>query len=232
MIAFAVFARISNILALAEPQRDSYELPRQTAKFSVPKPVAIQYPKLDLSENIYQRVKDNSKEDGIPVRIERGRIAGGSSKELKDNEIFVLDPTALQNARLNLSENTYERVENNKEEWRIADVLSKTSSDKPVRTYPGVIDEVGKMGQPDIAELIKTGERHKYGISTGGKVHTESFLEGVKASSQKMLENLSDGQEKLHRKAADTLAGMEEPIIEAKGNIQTFIDKLFSAIGK
>jgi len=239
MLAFAAFARISHVLVLAAPQKDDSRPSIQTEKVPLPVTVAMQYPKPYLPKKIEQRANDNIGHR-ISDRISEQEIPGELSKTLLGNEVSVSDPIALRNARLELSE---------KLDQKTIDRLPETFWGNSARTHL----EVGEISQPSIAALIETadnesegtrveatdttgdvGKPHKDDISTLEKIRTETAnsWDGVKASSQKVLESLDHNQEKLYQKAAKTLAKAEEPAKNAKGSIQTVVDKLFSAIDK
>ncbi len=239
MLAFSVFARISQVLVLAEPQKDDSRPLIQTEKVPLSMPLAMQYPKLRLPEEMEQRAND-SIEDRIPNRTGEQRIAGELPKTLKDNEVSVSGPAEVWNARLKLTE---------KLEQKAIDTLPETLKSDSARTHL----EVGEVSQPDIAALIETlenesertriepvdtpgetGKPYEDNISTLEKIRIETAnsWEGVKASSQRALESLDYNQERLYQKAAKTLAKAEEPAMNAKGSIQAVVDKLFSAIDR
>ncbi len=239
MLAFSVFARISQVLVLAEPQKDDSRPLVQTEKVPLSMPVAMQYPKLRLPEKIEQKAND-SIEDRIPNRTGEQKIAGELPKTLEDNEVSVSGPAEVWNARLKLTE---------KLEQKAIDTLPETLKSDSARTHL----EVGEVSQPDIAALIETlenesertriepvdtpgetGKPYEDNISTLEKIRIETAnsWEGVKASSQRALESLDYNQERLYQKAAKTLAKAEEPAMNAKGSIQAVVDKLFSAIDR
>jgi beta-lactamase regulating signal transducer with metallopeptidase domain len=243
MLAFAVFTRISHVLVLAEPQKSDTKPSIQAEKVPLSMPVAMQYPKLHLPEKMEQRAKD-SREDRISDRIGEQRIVGELPKTSKDNEVSVSDPIALRNARLELSEKLDQKAKQ-----KTIDRLPETLWGNSARTDL----EVGEISQPNIAALIEAADNesekarveaadttgdavkpYKDDISTLEKVRIEAAnsWEGVKASSQKVLESLDHNQERLYQKAADTLGKAEEPAKNAKGSIQAVVDKLFSAIDK
>ena len=243
MLAFVVFARISHVLVLAEPKKSDTKPSLQIEKRPLSMPVAMQYPKSYLPEKIEQRANDN-REDRISDRISEQEIPGELSKTLEYSEVPVSDAIALRNARLKLSQKLDQKVEQ-----KTIGGLPETFLGSSARTDL----EVGEISQPSIAALIGTadnesegtrveatdttgdaGKLHKDDISTLGKIRIEAAnsWDGVKASSQKLLESLDHNQERLHQKAADTLGKVEEPAKNAKGAIQTVVDKLFSAIDK
>ena len=243
MLAFAVFTRVSHVLVLAEPQKSDTRPSIQTEKAPLALPVAMQYPKSYLPEKIEQRAKDG-REDQISDKIGEQRIIGELPRTLKDNDIPVSDPVAVRNARLELSEKL-----DRKAELKTIDGLPETLESNSVRTYL----EVGEISQPNIAALIETmgyeseeatfeaaekladtQKPYKDDISTLQKIRIEAAnsWDGVKASSEKVLESLDHNQERLYQKAAKTLAKAEEPAMNAKGSIQAVVDKLFSAIDK
>jgi beta-lactamase regulating signal transducer with metallopeptidase domain len=243
MLAFAVFARISQVLVLTEPQKDDSRPSIQTEKVRLPVTVAMHYPKPYSPEKIEQRANDNI-EDRISGRVGEQRIVGELPEMLEHSEISVSDPVALQNARLRLSEKLDQRAE-----LRTTDGLPETLWGNSARTDL----EMGEISQPNIAALIETVDNesekarfdpantpgnavksHKDDISTLKKICIEATnsWDSVKATSQKALESLDYNQERLYQKAAKTLAKAEEPAMNAKGSIQAVVDKLFSAIDK
>jgi beta-lactamase regulating signal transducer with metallopeptidase domain len=243
ILAFVVFARISQVLVLTEPQKDDSRPSRQTEKARLPVTFAMHYPKPYLPEKIEQRANDDI-EDRISGRIGDQRVAGELPKMLEDSEISLSDTFALQNARLELSEKLDQRAE-----LGTTDGLPETLWGNSARTDL----EMGEIGQPNIAALIETVDNeseevrfdtantpsdavksHKDDISTLGKICTEvsNSWEGVKTSSEKVLESLDYNQERLYQKTARTLAKAEEPAMNAKGSIQAVVDKLFSTVDR
>ena len=155
----------------------------------------------------------------------------------------------MQHPELRLPEKINQRVRN-KEEKIIAG-SSETQEANSARTHIEAIDRSGEISQPNIAALIETmdneseeicfeddnepgdtAEPYKDDVSTTEKTHVEAVgsLEKVKSTSQTALESLGDKQERLYHKAADKLGKAADSMKEAKGNVQTFVDKLFSAV--